>query len=182
MRRRDHASPGREVRLIADDDVVTGQDERQRVGLERDAVGRGDGGSGENEQGEERGAHASTMASIGAVQKTRYIDLLSTSVDNAERAMDLNQIVVFEAVVREGSFTAAARALGQPKSTVSKRVAELEARLRARLLNRSTRRVAPTEEGALYYEHCRTRSEERRVGKGDGTRVLRGQQNNEHSV
>src|SRR5687767_1362277 len=98
----------------------------------------------------------STMATIGAVQKTRYIDLLSTTVDNAERAMDLNQIVVFEAVVREGSFTAAARALGQPKSTVSKRVAELEARLRARLLNRSTRRVAPTEEGALYYEHCRT--------------------------
>jgi DNA-binding transcriptional LysR family regulator len=69
--------------------------------------------------------------------------------------MDLNQMVVFEAVVREGSFTAAARALGQPKSTVSKRVAELEGRLRVRLLHRSTRRVQPTEEGALYYERCR---------------------------
>lgn len=68
---------------------------------------------------------------------------------------DLNQMVVFERVVREGSFTAAARALGQPKSTVSKRVAELEARLGARLLHRSTRRLRTTEEGAAYYEHCR---------------------------
>ncbi len=68
---------------------------------------------------------------------------------------DLNQMLVFAGVVREGSFTAAARSLDQPKSTVSKRVAELEARLGVRLLHRSTRRVRLTEEGAAYYERCR---------------------------
>jgi DNA-binding transcriptional LysR family regulator len=67
---------------------------------------------------------------------------------------DLNQMVVFAAVVREGSFTAAARALGQPKSTVSKRVAELERRLGARMLHRSTRRVQTTVEGAAYFASC----------------------------
>ena len=68
--------------------------------------------------------------------------------------IDLNQMVVFAAVVRAGSFTGAARALGQPKSTVSKRVAELERRLGARLLQRSTRRVQPTAEGAAYFARC----------------------------
>jgi DNA-binding transcriptional LysR family regulator len=67
---------------------------------------------------------------------------------------DLNQLVVFAAVAREGSFTAAAKRLGQPKSTVSKRVAELEQRLGTQLLHRSTRRVRLTEEGAAYYERC----------------------------
>src|SRR5687767_873867 len=67
---------------------------------------------------------------------------------------DLNQMVVFAAVVREGSFTAAARALGQPKSTVSKRVADLERRLGARMLHRSTRRVQTTVEGAAYFASC----------------------------
>ena len=68
--------------------------------------------------------------------------------------IDLNQMAVFAAVVRAGSFTGAARALEQPKSTVSKRVAELERRLGARLLQRSTRRVQPTVEGAAYFDRC----------------------------
>ena len=68
--------------------------------------------------------------------------------------IDLNQMAVFAAVVRAGSFTGAARAIAQPKSTVSKRVAELERRLGARLLQRSTRRVQPTAEGAAYFERC----------------------------
>ncbi|HEU5056522.1 MAG TPA: LysR family transcriptional regulator [Kofleriaceae bacterium] len=70
-------------------------------------------------------------------------------------AVDLNQMLVFAAVVREGSFTAAARALGQPKSTVSKRVGQLEDRLGTRLLHRSTRRIRLTGDGEIYYEHCR---------------------------
>ncbi len=68
---------------------------------------------------------------------------------------DLNQMLVFARVVSEGSFTAAARVLAQPKSTVSKRVAQLEARLGVRLLQRSTRKVKPTADGATYYELCR---------------------------
>jgi DNA-binding transcriptional LysR family regulator len=66
----------------------------------------------------------------------------------------LDDMAVFASVVREGTFTAAARALGRPKSTISKRIGELEARLGVRLLQRTTRLVRPTEEGALYYEHC----------------------------
>jgi DNA-binding transcriptional LysR family regulator len=69
-------------------------------------------------------------------------------------ALDLEQMAIYATVVREGSFTAAARALGAPKSTVSKRVAELEQRLGVRLLHRSTRRMRMTEEGTAYYERC----------------------------
>lgn len=67
---------------------------------------------------------------------------------------DLNALRVFEKVVRTGSFTAAARALDMPKSTVSLRVAELETRLGACLLQRSTRRLGLTDQGRLYHDHC----------------------------
>src|SRR6188508_375445 len=63
-------------------------------------------------------------------------------------------MLVFVEVVRQGSFTAAAGALGMPKSTVSKRVAELEDRLGTRLLQRTTRRVKLTPAGGAYYEQC----------------------------
>jgi LysR family transcriptional regulator, regulator for bpeEF and oprC len=68
---------------------------------------------------------------------------------------DLNDTLVFVKVVEHGSLTAAARALGLPKTTVSRRLRELEERLGARLLNRTTRRLALTEAGSLYYEHSR---------------------------
>jgi DNA-binding transcriptional LysR family regulator len=68
--------------------------------------------------------------------------------------VDLNEMAVFAQVVRQQSFTVAARVLGLPKSTVSQRVARLEARLGARLLHRTTRRVLPTETGVAYYERC----------------------------
>lgn len=67
---------------------------------------------------------------------------------------DLNGIRIFDKVVQTGSFTAAAKALGMPKSTVSQRVAELEAHLAARLLNRTTRRLGLTEAGRVYHRHC----------------------------
>src|SRR5690606_23741511 len=51
-----------------------------------------------------------------------------------EPSVDLNEILVFTHVARTGSFTAAARELSMPKSTVSRKVAELERRLGARLL------------------------------------------------
>jgi DNA-binding transcriptional LysR family regulator len=67
---------------------------------------------------------------------------------------DLNEMLVFARVVAKGSFTAAAAALGMPKSTVSRKVSELEARLGARLLNRTTRKLNLTDEGRTYYDHC----------------------------
>lgn len=68
--------------------------------------------------------------------------------------MDLNEIVVFSRVVETGSFTAAAQSLGLPKSTVSRKVAQLEERLGARLLQRTTRKLSLTEVGRSYYERC----------------------------
>lgn len=67
---------------------------------------------------------------------------------------DLSEILVFTHVVRGGSFSAAARALDMPKSTVSRKVAELEARVGARLLQRTTRSVSLTDVGRAYYERC----------------------------
>lgn len=69
-------------------------------------------------------------------------------------ANDLNDTLIFVKVVEQGSFTAAARLLGQPKTTVSRKVQELEERLGARLLHRTTRRLGLTEAGTVYYDHC----------------------------
>jgi DNA-binding transcriptional LysR family regulator len=67
--------------------------------------------------------------------------------------MDLNEILVFARVVDSGSFSAAARLLEMPKSTVSRKVAELEERIGARLLHRTTRKLGLTDAGRIYYEH-----------------------------
>jgi len=67
--------------------------------------------------------------------------------------MDLNEIAVFTRVVQAGSFTAAARALGMPKSTVSRKVSDLEARLNARLLQRTTRKLSLTDAGRTYFDY-----------------------------
>lgn len=68
--------------------------------------------------------------------------------------MDLNEILVFARVVQAGSFTAAAAALGMPKSSVSRKVSELEERLKSRLLQRTTRTLSLTDVGRTYYEYC----------------------------
>ena len=67
---------------------------------------------------------------------------------------DLNAASVFAKVVSTGSFTRAARELGMPKSTVSRKVAELEERLGARLLQRTTRKLNLTEVGRTFYRHA----------------------------
>ena len=67
---------------------------------------------------------------------------------------DLNDMVYFAEVVDRGGFAAAGRALGVPKSKLSRRVAELEARLGVRLLQRTTRRLSLTEAGERYHRHC----------------------------
>ncbi len=67
--------------------------------------------------------------------------------------MDLNEIIVFTRVAQAGSFTAAARALDMPKSTVSRKVADLEERLGARLLQRTTRKLSLTDAGRAYFDY-----------------------------
>ncbi|MBO3275475.1 LysR substrate-binding domain-containing protein [Pseudomonas schmalbachii] len=67
---------------------------------------------------------------------------------------DLNDLYYFAKVVEAGGFAAAGRELGLPKSRLSRRVAELEARLNARLLQRTTRKLALTDIGERYYRHC----------------------------
>src|SRR6185295_262982 len=68
--------------------------------------------------------------------------------------MDLNDIVVFTKVVETKSFTGAAELLGLPKSTVSRKLAQLEERLGVRLVQRTTRKLALTDIGQAYYERC----------------------------
>ena len=64
-------------------------------------------------------------------------------------------IEAFARVVETGSFTAAAQALQSAKSSVSETVRALEERMGVRLLDRTTRRVRPTEAGTAFYRHCR---------------------------
>jgi DNA-binding transcriptional LysR family regulator len=68
---------------------------------------------------------------------------------------DLNDLYYFVQVVDHGGFAPAGRALGMPKSKLSRRIALLEERLDARLVMRSTRRFSVTELGQTYYAHCR---------------------------
>ena len=67
----------------------------------------------------------------------------------------LDAMTVFLAVVDGGSLSAAGRRLAMPLATVSRKLAELEAHLGARLLNRSTRRLELTEPGRSYEQACR---------------------------
>jgi DNA-binding transcriptional LysR family regulator len=66
----------------------------------------------------------------------------------------LQGMAVFVRVAEQGSFSTAAQQLGLSKSAVSKHVAALEERLGVRLLNRTTRRLAVTEVGAVYRDYC----------------------------
>lgn len=66
----------------------------------------------------------------------------------------LDAMNAFAKVVALGSYAEAGRALGLTRSAVSKAVMELEQLLGARLLDRTTRRVGPTEAGLAYYERC----------------------------
>ena len=66
----------------------------------------------------------------------------------------LQAITAFVTVVEAGSFARAAQRLDASVSAVSRHVAELEAHLDARLLNRTTRRLSLTEAGAAFHERC----------------------------
>ena len=67
---------------------------------------------------------------------------------------DLNDLYYFSAVVDHGGFAAAERAMGIPKSRLSRRISALEAALGVRLLQRSTRRFAVTDVGTSVHRHA----------------------------
>jgi DNA-binding transcriptional LysR family regulator len=66
--------------------------------------------------------------------------------------LDLNDLAMFVQVVRAGSFSEAARRLRMPANTLSRRIDQLEGQLGARLLHRSTRKLAPSAEGQALFE------------------------------
>lgn len=68
--------------------------------------------------------------------------------------MDLNEASYFVAVVKHGGFSHAAQALGLPKSTLSRKVSDLESRLGVTLLSRTTRKQTLTRAGEEYYQQC----------------------------
>ena len=67
----------------------------------------------------------------------------------------LEAMSLFVAAVEAGSLSAAARRFGIPLATVSRKVSDLERHLNTRLLNRSTRRLTPTDAGVAYLAACR---------------------------
>lgn len=86
-------------------------------------------------------------------------------LDQSGALQDLNDLYFFAAVVEHRGFSAAGRALGVPKSRLSKRVSQLEERLGVRLLQRTTRRFVVTEVGERFYGHCRAVLEEARAAQ-----------------
>ncbi|MGV3634539.1 MAG: LysR family transcriptional regulator [Pseudorhodoplanes sp.] len=74
--------------------------------------------------------------------------------DALPRYDQLAAMRAFARVVEAGSFTRASESLGIPKATLTKLIQLLEAHLRTRLLNRTTRRVTVTADGAAYYERA----------------------------
>jgi len=78
---------------------------------------------------------------------------------------DLNGMMLFAAVVRAKGFSQAAREIGMPKSTISRKVAQLEEQLGVRLLQRDTRNLSLTQVGALFFQHCTSISDEIEAAK-----------------
>lgn len=74
--------------------------------------------------------------------------------------LDPNDLLLFARIVEHGSFSRAAERVGLPKSTLSRRIAQLEARLGERLLQRTTRKLALTEFGASLLHHAQKVVEE----------------------
>ena len=77
----------------------------------------------------------------------------------------LKSMVVFAQVVRQGSFSGAARQLSLTRAVVSYHVKKLELHLGVKLLNRSTRSIALTEAGEAYYESCNIIAEQATVAQ-----------------
>ena len=84
---------------------------------------------------------------------------------------DLNDLQFFAGVVEHGGYAAAERALGIPKSRLSRRITQLEADLGVRLLQRSTRKFAVTEVGQEVYRHAQSMMAEAQAAREAVDRV-----------
>ncbi len=72
----------------------------------------------------------------------------------------LKSMVVFSQVIEQGTLSGAARHMGLSRAVVSYHIKKLEAHLKIKLLNRSTRTISLTEAGRAYYQHCRVIAEQ----------------------
>lgn len=81
---------------------------------------------------------------------------------------DLEDLALFGQVADQGGFTAAARRIGVPQSTISRRVAALEDRLGVKLLDRTTRRMRLTEAGQRAHDHVRRMLDEGSAARSAG--------------
>jgi DNA-binding transcriptional LysR family regulator len=77
----------------------------------------------------------------------------------------LDAVPVFVKVVEAGSFSAAARLLGMPKTTVSAKIAALESELQVKLIQRTTRKLHVTEPGMTFFRHCANAVREMELGE-----------------
>jgi LysR family transcriptional regulator for bpeEF and oprC len=84
---------------------------------------------------------------------------------------ELSGVPAFVHVAEQRSFREAARILGVTPTAVSKAVAQLESRLGARLLHRTSRTVMPTPEGASYLRHCREALDRLQAGEDEITQA-----------
>ena len=75
-------------------------------------------------------------------------------VSGMKEMFDLNEMAIFVKVVEAKSFTGAANLLDLPKSTVSRKITQLEERLGVRLIQRTTRTLRLTDTGNTYYDRC----------------------------
>ena len=91
--------------------------------------------------------------------------------------LDLNDLALFVQVVRAGSFAAAARRLGMPANSASRRIQQLEQQLGLRLMQRSTRKLTLTDAGAALYSRCADQVEalaEAALELGEGSQMPSG--------
>lgn len=79
----------------------------------------------------------------------------SRTMTLADTAFNLNDVAIFVEIAKRGNITRTAELTGIPTATLSRRLRALETGLGVELLSRSTRRIALTESGRLYYDRCR---------------------------
>lgn len=91
---------------------------------------------------------------------------------NSEPMQDITNMVLFARTIKAGSISAAARDLGMPKSTLSRRLTELEREQGIRLVHRTTRKLTLTEVGKAFLVHCQAIDEAAEAAADVSKRVL----------